>query len=59
MAPAITKTDKIITLTYLATGNSYRTLQRLFRVSTSAISKFVPVVCNAIHEALKEYIEVR
>lgn len=35
-----------ITLTYLATGNSYRTLQRLFRVSTFAISTFIPEVCD-------------
>lgn len=47
-----------ITLSYLATGNSYRTLQRLFRVSTPAISKFVPEVCDAIYESLRDYIKV-
>lgn len=70
IAPQITKTDTVmrsaiparikleITLSYLATGNSYRTLQRLFRVSRPAISKFVPEVCDAIYEGLKEYIKV-
>lgn len=47
-----------ITLSYLATGNSYRTLQRLFRVSTPAISKFIPEVCDAIFESLRKYIKV-
>lgn len=47
-----------ITLSYLATGNSYRSLQRLFRVSTPTISKFIPEVCDAIYEGLKEYIQV-
>ncbi|XP_050292753.1 putative nuclease HARBI1 [Anthonomus grandis grandis] len=47
-----------ITLAYLATGNSCRTLQRLFRVSRPAISNFIPEVCDAIYEALQEYIKV-
>lgn len=47
-----------ITLSYLATGNSYRSLQRQFRVSRPAISKFIPEVCDAIYENLKEYIKV-
>ncbi|KAJ8942099.1 hypothetical protein NQ318_013388 [Aromia moschata] len=46
-----------ITLSYLATGNSFRTLQRLFCVSRAGISKFVPEVCDAIYESLKEYIK--
>jgi len=31
-----------VTLSFLATGNSYRNLQHLFRVSKAAISKFIP-----------------
>lgn len=37
-----------VTLSFLATGNSYRNLQQSFRVSKAAISKFVPEVCDAI-----------
>lgn len=47
-----------ITLSYLATGNSYRSLQHLFRVSKSAISRFIPEVCDAISSCLQEYIKV-
>ena len=36
-----------VTLSFLATGNSYRNLQQLFRVSKAAISKFIPEVCTA------------
>ncbi|KAK9719473.1 hypothetical protein QE152_g22649 [Popillia japonica] len=71
ISPRITKNDTImrtaipnrikleITLSYFATGNSFRSLQRFFRVSRSAISKFIPEVCDAICESLKEYIKVR
>ncbi|KAJ8952034.1 hypothetical protein NQ318_023475, partial [Aromia moschata] len=44
-----------ITLSYLATGNCFRTLQRLFRVSRVAISKFVPEMCDAIYESQRIY----
>lgn len=47
-----------ITLNYLATGNSYCSLQHLFRVSKSAISKLIPEVCGSICQVLKEYIMV-
>lgn len=42
-----------ITLRYLATGESYRSLDFAYRVSYSLISKFVPEVCEAIYIALK------
>ena len=37
-----------ITLRYMATGNSYKSLQYGFRVAHNTISKFVPEVCEAI-----------
>ncbi|KAL4153986.1 hypothetical protein QTP88_001819 [Uroleucon formosanum] len=70
VSPTIQKQDTIlrdallariklqITLNYLATGNSYRTLQHFFRVSIPAISKFLPEVCDAIYKAMEQYINV-
>ncbi|KAI8493838.1 hypothetical protein Bbelb_281850 [Branchiostoma belcheri] len=43
-----------ITLRFLATGNSYRSLAYSFRVAHNTISKFVPQVCRAI---TKEYAQ--
>ena len=37
-----------VTLRFLATGNSYKSLQYSFRVETSTICKFIPEVCKAI-----------
>lgn len=48
-----------ITLHYLATGNSFRSLQYLFRVPQCTISKIVPEVLDAIWTVLKnDYIRV-
>lgn len=47
-----------VTLNFLATGNSYRSLSHFFRVSTPAISKFIPEVCDAIVEVLGDLIRV-
>lgn len=47
-----------ITLRYLATGDSYKSLRYLYRVSKSSISSFLPDVFEAIYEGLKEYIQV-
>jgi hypothetical protein len=43
-----------VTLRYLATGNSYRSLQYGFRVAFNTISKFIPEVCEAI---IAEYFD--
>ena len=54
--PARVKVE--VTLNFLAAGNSYRTLQHLFRVPKPSVTKFVPEVCEAIFEALKDFIKV-
>lgn len=57
---AITDRAKlIVTLRYLATGESFVSLKYNYRISDSAISKFIPIVCEAIYEELKnEYLNV-
>lgn len=47
-----------LTLSFLATGNSYRSLSHFFRVWKPAISLFVPEVLDALYECLKDYIKV-
>lgn len=47
-----------ITLRYLATGDSFKTLEYLFRVPKSSISKFIEEVMDAVCDALKEFIKV-
>lgn len=54
--PAITKLE--ITLRFLATGDSYKSLEALYRVGNSTISGFIPTVCSEIASALKDFIKV-
>jgi hypothetical protein len=54
--PVITKLE--VTLRYLATGNSFKSLQFLFRVPESTISIFLPEVLLAISFVLRPFIEV-
>ena len=42
-----------ITLRYLATGDSYKSLMHFFRVALNTISLFVPEVCEAIYQIYK------
>lgn len=53
-----TKERLLITLRFLATGDSYTSLQYLFKVSKQSISQIVPEVCLALIEALRECIKV-
>lgn len=61
MRKAISPGERLaITLYYLATGQSYSTLQFMFRVSQSTITLIVPEVLDAIWTVLKgEYMKVR
>lgn len=54
--PVATKLE--VTLRYLATGDSFKSLEYLFRVPESTISKFLPEVLSAISRALQPFIEV-
>lgn len=55
--PISAKERFMITLRFLASGDSYTSLQYLFKVSKQSISGIVPEVCDAIIEVLKGYIK--
>ena len=47
--------DKLcVTLHFLAFGKTYTQLRYAFRMSVSAIAEFVPEVCQALYDVLKE-----
>jgi len=59
MREAITARERLaLTMRFLATGDSFTSLQYLFRISKSTISGITPEVCDAISESLQEYIKV-
>ncbi|CAI6375695.1 unnamed protein product [Macrosiphum euphorbiae] len=47
-----------VTLRFLATGESYTSLQYVFKISKQCISLIVPEVCQSLIEVLKEYVKV-
>ncbi|XP_060855552.1 putative nuclease HARBI1 [Metopolophium dirhodum] len=59
MREAITARESLaLTMRFLATGDSFTSLQYLFRISKSTISGIIPEVCDAINESLQEYIKI-
>lgn len=55
MRDSISAHDKLcVTLRFLASGQSYTELTYAFRISTSSIAEFVPEVCQALYNVLKE-----
>lgn len=48
----------IVTLRYLATGESYASLMYLYRISKTKLSKCIPQVCSAIIQVLADYVKV-
>lgn len=57
--PIPAKVRLAVALRFLATGDSYRSLHFLFKISSSIISKIVTEVCQAINIVFKEEIKVR
>lgn len=56
---AIPATERLmVTLRYLATGDSFTSLMYTFKISKQLISRIIPEVCSAIIECLKEYVKV-
>jgi len=48
-----------VTLSFLATGDSFTSLQYTFLISKQLISCIIPEVCRALVEVLNEFIKVR
>nr|XP_034184035.1 uncharacterized protein LOC117606110 [Osmia lignaria] len=49
----------ILTLRFLASGESYHSLMYLFRIPVCTISKIIPEVCKALYDTLhEEYLKV-
>lgn len=60
MRKSISASDRLaLTLRYMATGESFRSLQYVFRIPHNTISTIVPEVFDAIFTVLKdEYMKV-
>lgn len=48
----------LVTLRYLATGDSYPSLMYLFRISEPSISRIIPEVCRALMDVLHDFVRV-
>jgi len=49
----------VVTLRFLASGDSFRSLSYLFKLSSQTVSRCVFNVCDALIDALKDEIKVR
>lgn len=60
MRNAISPGERLaVTLRFLATGDSFMSLQYLFRIPQSTISRIIPDVCDAIYKVLMpEFMKV-
>lgn len=47
-----------VVLRYLATGDSFPSMSALYRLPKNSISQFLPDVCKAIYNCLKNFIKV-
>ncbi len=47
-----------LTLRYLATGDSYKSMSYAYRVHHTTVSQLIPVVCQAIVDEFKQWIRV-
>jgi hypothetical protein len=47
-----------LTLRFFATGDSFDSVMLLFRISVPSISKIMPEVCDALVDALKDWVKV-
>lgn len=48
----------LVTLRYLATGDSYSSLMYPFRISEPSISRIIPEVCRALMDLLHDFVRV-
>ncbi|VDI07439.1 Hypothetical predicted protein [Mytilus galloprovincialis] len=60
MRTCITAEERLsLTLKYLATGESYRSLSYSFRIAPSTVCSIIPEVCDSLYQALKDtYMKV-
>lgn len=49
----------VVTLRFLASGNTYQDLKYTCLISQPLLSRIIPETCRAIYKCLKNYIEVR
>lgn len=47
-----------VTFRFIATGDSFKSMHFLFKISSQVISLIVPEVCKAICETIKKYVKV-
>lgn len=61
MRESISASDRLmVTLRYLAVGDSFKSLSFMFRISTPSLTNIIPDTCEAIYRVLKDgYLKVR